>query len=311
MSYPKFTSTSSAQPALAPAGGDSVVHLLHLELAEAHREIHRLHEAQMHQQHTLEQVQQQLLCYARDLKNNYSRERALVDGEHRALMAERQMMADLESSYVDTLMRLVHASAFRDLETGAHIQRIGLYSSLLALEYGMSIDVAERLLKAAPMHDVGKLGVPDSVLNKPGPLSPAEWELMKRHCELGAQLLSGSPSLLLQTAERIAWSHHERFDGTGYPRRLRGTDIPIEARIVSIADVYDALRSPRPYKPALPHSEASRILLQGDRRTRPEHFDPELLNVFRQCGDRFDAIYEQYSDTQGPLLDDSTYQGGW
>lgn len=295
----------------SPHIGDSdaltQLQLLRLQMAEAQREVERLRVRETEQQNSLEQMHQQLLCYARDLKSNYRSGRASVDAEQRALMAERCVMADLETSYVDTLMRLVHASAFRDLETGAHIQRIGLYSSLIALELGMSIEVAERLLKAAPMHDVGKLGVPDAVLNKPGPLSPGEWELMKRHCEIGGQLLHGSPSQLMQTAERIALSHHERYDGTGYPGRLGGTEIPLEARIVSIADVYDALRSPRPYKPALPHAEACRILLVGDRRTRPEHFDPELLEVFRSCEDRFDAIHEHHSDGHGGLMD----EGQW
>lgn len=202
----------------------------------------------------------------------------------------------LEQAYLESLVRLVHASAFRDQETGSHIRRIGLYSELMARECGMESEFADRIGKAAPMHDVGKVGVPDAILHKNGPLSPEEWILMKRHCDIGAQLLSGSPSPLIQMAERIARWHHERYDGTGYPSGAAGELIPLEARIVMIADVYDALRSPRPYKPSFAAEKARAIILEGDGRTQPVHFDPELLDVFRRIEPEFQRIYEEHAD---------------
>lgn len=202
----------------------------------------------------------------------------------------------LEQAYLDSLARLVQASAFRDQETGAHIRRIGLYAQRIALEMELEAEFSDLLGKAAPMHDVGKVGVPDAILHKSGPLSAEEWILMKRHCEIGAQLLSGSPAKLIQTAERIARSHHERYDGSGYPNGLHGEAIPIEARIVALADVYDALRSPRPYKAALPHYRVCSIIQDGDGRTMPEHFDPEVLAVFTRIAPIFDEIYLQNAD---------------
>jgi putative two-component system response regulator len=204
----------------------------------------------------------------------------------------------LEQAYLESLIRLVHASAFRDQETGAHIRRIGMYSELMARECGMPAEFADRIGQAAPMHDVGKVGVPDAILHKNGPLTPQEWILMKRHCDIGAQLLSGSPSPLIQMAERIARWHHERFDGTGYPSGAAGEVIPVEARIVMVADVYDALRSPRPYKPSFPHEKACSIILEGDGRTQPQHFDPALLDVFRRLEPDFQRVYEEHADPE-------------
>ena len=207
----------------------------------------------------------------------------------------------LEQAYLDSLTRLVQASAFRDQETGAHIRRIGLYAQRIALEMGLGHEFADVLGKAGPMHDVGKVGVPDAILHKNGPLSAEEWILMKRHCEIGAQLLSGSPSKLIQTAERIARSHHERFDGSGYPAGLAGAAIPMEARIVGLVDVYDALRSPRPYKAAMQHYRVCAIIQDGDGRTKPGHFDPDVLAVFTRISPEFDELYRQNADPEFQL----------
>ena len=146
------------------------------------------------------------------------------------------------------------------------------------------------------MHDVGKIGVPDTILLKDGPLTPEEWTVMKCHPTIGADILTSSTSPLLQMATEIAAGHHERFDGTGYPRDVQGEAIPVAARIVMLCDIYDALRSQRPYKPAFGHAKSCDIIINGDGRTRPEHFDPRLLETFTRIKERFGAIYDELRD---------------
>ena len=176
----------------------------------------------------------------------------------------------------ETIQRLVIAAEYKDRATASHIRRIGDYSLLLA--EGLGLPEAERkLLQAAsPMHDVGKIGVPDAVLQKHGGLSAAEWSIVQRHTVIGAGILGGSDSELLQAGEVIALSHHEWWDGTGYPNGSAGEDIPLWGRIVAVADVFDALISQRPYKPAFTTDKAIRILKAG----RGSHFDPQLVDLF-------------------------------
>jgi putative two-component system response regulator len=146
------------------------------------------------------------------------------------------------------------------------------------------------------MHDVGKIGIPDAILLKEGPLNEIEWEMMKRHPMIGARLLEGSKSPLLEMARQIALTHHERWDGSGYPAGLVGEDIPIAGRIVMLADHYDALRSDRPYKESMSHFQACDVFFSGDDRARPEHFDPKLLTAFRAVQDQFDGIFRVFGD---------------
>jgi putative two-component system response regulator len=149
---------------------------------------------------------------------------------------------------------------------------------------------------AAPLHDIGKIGTPDSILLKPGKLGDVELRVMRTHSSIGHAILSQSTSPVLKMAANIALAHHERWDGSGYPNGLSAEEIPVEAAITALADVYDALRSKRPYKPALDHRTACDILLYGDGRTEAKHFSPELLQIFKENHDKFDEIYESMHD---------------
>jgi putative two-component system response regulator len=176
----------------------------------------------------------------------------------------------------ETVFRLARAAELRDPETGAHIQRMAHYSTLIATSLGWDEASRDMLLQAAPMHDVGKLGTPDHILLKPGRLTPEEFETMKKHTSIGWDILHGSTSPILQQAAEIALSHHEKFDGSGYPGGLRGETIPMSGRIVAVADVFDALTSERPYKRAWEISRAVEFLEQG----RDSHFDAQCIDAF-------------------------------
>lgn len=202
----------------------------------------------------------------------------------------------LREGYVDTIHRLTLASEYKDEETGGHIKRISYYTKVLAEQMGLDREFCENIFYASPMHDIGKVAIPDSILLKAGPLDNQEWESMKTHTEIGAKILNGSESPYLQMAEDIALYHHERWDGQGYPRGLKGEAIPTTARIMNIADQYDALRSKRPYKPAFAHQKAVSIITQGDGRTLPEHFDPAVLAAFSKMADTLADIFETHKD---------------
>ncbi|KTG22383.1 two-component system response regulator [Pseudoalteromonas sp. XI10] len=182
----------------------------------------------------------------------------------------------LQLAHIDLIQRLGRAAEYKDTDTGEHIARMSRYSKILALAYGMSEYEAEQLKQAAPMHDVGKIGIPDSVLLKPGRLNENEYEHMKQHALIGAKILENSTSPLLQLAHKLALEHHEKWDGTGYPYGLKGEEISIEGRIVTIADVFDALTSKRPYKKAWSVEEALDLL----KDEAGKHFDPQLVDLF-------------------------------
>lgn len=203
--------------------------------------------------------------------------------------------ADLHENYLETIYTLTRAAEHRDQDTGAHVQRISYYSRELAGMVGMDKAFTEQIFFASPMHDVGKIGIPDHILLNKGDLSPEYWEIMKGHAVIGAKILGNSKSPYLNMGAEIALNHHERWDGGGYPAGKRAEAIPLSARMMMICDIYDALRSKRPYKSACDHAKAMDIITHGDGRTRPGHFDPAILAAFTQHHQEFCAIFETYT----------------
>jgi putative two-component system response regulator len=194
----------------------------------------------------------------------------------------------------ELIQRLTAVAEFRDTETGFHISRIGLYANKIAEAYGLEFDYIERITFASSMHDIGKIGVPDSILLKSSPLTSEEFEIMKMHTVIGEKILAGSSHPDIQLAASVALNHHERWDGSGYPRGLKGADIPLEGRIVIICDQYDALMSKRPYKQSSSHQEAFTIITEGTGRTSPEHFDPDVLKAFISVAPIFEEIFKTH-----------------
>ena len=220
--------------------------------------------------------------------------KALQRQNERLEQRVRERTDDLRDGYVETIFTMTRAAEHKDEDTGAHVQRISYYSRDLARTLGLDEEFADAIFYASPMHDIGKIGIPDHVLLKPGGFTPAEWEVMKTHAAKGAQILGNSKSPYLKMGAEIALNHHERWDGTGYPAGRRGEEIPLAARIMYICDIYDALRSRRPYKPALDHEQAVTIITVGDGRTMPAHFDPQVLAAFKATHTSFQAIFETY-----------------
>lgn len=225
------------------------------------------------------------------------RRRLLVENRLHTQRLERQVREQtlvIRQAHEETIHRLVAASGYRDEETGAHVRRTGLFSEVLARAAGWSAAESETLRFAAPMHDVGKIGVPDQILRKPGRLTSHEYEVMKRHTLIGAKILADSSSPLLKTAAVIALYHHERWDGHGYPHGLAREAIPEAARIVAIADVYDALSHDRVYRSALPVDEVLEMMAEG----LGSQFDPTLLPIFF-------AVHEEIERIAGAVPDES------
>lgn len=201
---------------------------------------------------------------------------------------------EVQESFVYTMNALARAAEGKDDVTGHHIKRVNIFSKLIARNIGMNDRFISEIEVAAQMHDVGKIFVPESILNKPGRLTDEEFDTIKQHTVQGAVIIGESKNL--EMAAQIARHHHEKFDGSGYPDRLAGDDIPLSARIVCLADIYDALRSPRSYKPGFTHEEAYDIIVNGDGRVEPTHFDPAVLKAFMNTHELFDSTYNEYAD---------------
>jgi putative two-component system response regulator len=199
--------------------------------------------------------------------------------------------ADLLTMALEIITLMATAAEFRDTESGPHISRVGHYAAVIAKAMDLPDNYAESLRHASALHDIGKIGIPDAILMKPGPLTSEEYEIMKEHTVIGHRMLLKSSEPIMRLAASIALNHHERWDGSGYPRGLKEQDIPLEARIVLMADLYDSLRSSRPYKLGLTHEEALRVIIDGDKRTRPEHFDPKVYQAFIKMASTFEKIF--------------------
>ncbi len=223
----------------------------------------------------------------------YNYQRKLEEEVEKKTASLKQSVDKLEAASkklrlysLDTILRLSQAAEYKDSETGQHIQRIGYYIQVIGRAISLGRQEADDFFYASPMHDVGKIGIPDNILLKPGKLTAEEWVIMKQHTTIGGKILSGSDSSTLKVAETIALTHHEKWDGSGYPNNLKGLEIPLAGRIAAIADVFDALTSKRPYKEAFSMEKAFAIMKEG----QGNHFDPDLMDAFFEVKEEIISI---------------------
>ena len=252
------------------------------QLTKYAKDLSEIYKSEKGKRKELENARQQLKKYAEDLAKNFS---ALKNAHQK-----------LQKAYIDTINRLALAAEYKDEDTGDHIVRIGRYCGLIAEKFGLPAEQVQTLQYASPMHDIGKIGIPDSILSKPGKLTEKEFDTIKEHTIIGAKILQGAESEILNFAEMIALSHHEKWNGNGYPQGLSGYKIPLIGRIVSLADVFDALTSRRPYKDPFPIEKACDII----KKDRGEHFDPDVVDIFQKNIDEILKIKTEVDLAEGP-----------
>ncbi len=214
----------------------------------------------------------------------------LLADQAASVVENAQLYQEIRKTSYETIIRLAGAAEYKDHDTKAHLWRVAQYSGILAENMGFSSEWVENLKMASPMHDIGKIGVPDAIINKPGKLSPEEWDEMKKHPTYGMEILKDSENELMQMSASVAWNHHERWDGKGYPRGIQGEAIPLEARIVSLADVFDALTTKRSYKPAFALDETIAIIESESGK----QFDPKVVDAFRQSIGKITVVWQQH-----------------
>lgn len=263
-----------------------------LARVETHLSLRRLQKKIEVQNIQLHQEIAERIRFEEELKKYQEHLEELVAARTTELNVALGKLTEMSGEIIE---RLTAAAELRDEDTGMHIIRIGMYARILSIHMGMPEEFVRQITVAAAMHDVGKIGIPDSILLKPAPLTAGEFETIKQHTLIGEKILLGSPHALLQMGASIAVTHHERWDGSGYPYGLSRNDIPMAGRIVMIADHYDALRNSRVYKPAFSHERACDIIENGDGRTMPGHFDPAVLSAFNDIKDEFACIFESGS----------------
>lgn len=231
----------------------------------------------------------------------------LIDNYRKELEAEvslrteelRHALESVKMASLETIHRLAVASEYKDAGTGAHIQRMSLYSAAISRQMGLDERTTEMILYAAPMHDLGKIGIPDMILLKPDKLDPLEWEIMKQHTSIGAEILKGSDAEFIMIGETIARFHHEKWDGSGYPYGLKGNEIPITCRITAIADVFDALITERPYKEPFSVEHSLEII----RQEKGRHFDPDVVDAFFAITDEILSIKDLHIEDNQQAYD--------
>jgi len=231
----------------------------------------------------LHTAKQQLFKYADDL--------------NQTILELKTANQELQESYLDTIHRLALAAEYKDEDTGDHIVRMSRYCAFIANKHGFTPMEVQHILYASPMHDIGKIGVPDNILMKPGKLTDEEFETMKTHTTIGAKILAHPKSEILKLAEQIALYHHEKWNGTGYPHGLSGDTIPLAARIVALADTFDALTSKRPYKDPYPFEVAYDII----KKERSQHFDPAIVDLFLKNIDEILKIKQKNTFERQPF----------